>query len=170
VSLPARSSITRGIHRLSPRLCAGVCCSLLSLLTACRTTPAIPPTNLHDPGWRIERGQAVWRRSSDDAGIAGELTAATHPNGSAFLEFTKTPLTLVIASVNPASWQLNLVAENRSYQGRGNPPSRSAWLILALALIDRALPDGGEGNPPGPGLWRLENNRTGELLQGYLHP
>ena len=60
---------------------------------------------------------------SGDADLAGELTAAFHADGSVILEFTKTPLALVVVHIGPDFWQLNLVAENRSYRGRGDPPA-----------------------------------------------
>jgi hypothetical protein len=162
--------MARRVRDPSRRLFGVTALSLLSLLAACRTAPTLPPADLDQPGWRLDHGQAVWRPPSASADLAGELTCAAHPDGSAVLEFTKTPLTLVIARVTPELWQLNLLAENRVYSGRGDPPSRSAWLVLAAVMADRSLPDGWEWSAPGPGQWRLENPRTGELLRGYWHP
>jgi hypothetical protein len=150
------------------RLRVAVC--LLSLLPACRTSPALPPVDLNQPGWRIEHGQAAWRLPSGDADLAGELTAAFHADGSVILEFTKTPLALVVVHIGPELWQLNLVAENRSYSGRGDPPPRSAWLVLAGALAQRAVPGEWRWQVIAPGQWRLEHQRTGERLEGYLRP
>jgi hypothetical protein len=147
-----------------PALC------LLCLLAACRTTPAPPPIDLAQPGWRVEHGQAAWRIPSRDANLAGELTAAFHPNGSILLEFTKTPLTLVVVRIDSNSWELNLAGENRTYRGRGEPPPRSAWLVLALALSHRPIPKGWDWTMTGPGQWQLDHPRSGERLEGYLRP
>jgi hypothetical protein len=143
---------------------------LLGLLAACRTVPDLAPVDLAQPGWRTEQGQAAWRLPSGAADLAGELTAAIHPDGSIVLEFTKTPLALAVARIDPPFWELNLVADHRTYRGRGDPPPRSAWLVLALALTQRPLPDGWTWEVTGPGAWRLENPRTGERLEGYLRP
>jgi hypothetical protein len=143
---------------------------LLCLLTACRTPPAMPPVDLNQPGWRLEHGQAAWRLPSGDADLAGELTAAFHADGSVILEFTKTPLALVVVRLGPDFWQLHLVAENRSYRGRGDPPARSAWLVLAGALAQRAVPDEWRWQVTDPGHWQLEHSPTGERLEGYLRP
>ncbi len=140
------------------------------MLAACRTTPVLPPADLDQPGWMMKHGQALWRPPSGGSGLAGELTAAMRPDGSVLLEFSKTPLTLVVARITPELWELNLVAENRSLSGRGNPPSRSAWLALALALSKRALPRGWIWSVDAAGQWRLENLHTRELLRGYWLP
>jgi hypothetical protein len=142
----------------------------LGLLAACRTAPAIPPVDLSQPGWRVEYGQVAWSLPSGGANLAGELTAAFHPEGSVILEFTKTPLALVVVRLGPDFWQLNLVAEQRSYRGRGDPPPRSAWLVLARALAQRGVPDDWQWQVTAPGHWQLKNPRTGERLEGYLRP
>jgi hypothetical protein len=147
-----------------------VACGLVFLLPACRTAPAPPPVDLAQPGWRIEHGQVAWRLPSGDADLAGELTAAFHADGSVFLEFTKTPMALVVARIGPGLWQLDFPAENRSYSGRGDPPSRSAWLVLAGALDQRAIPGEWRWHVTAPGYWQLEHHRTGERLTGYLQP
>jgi hypothetical protein len=126
--------------------------------------------DLSQPGWKLVHGQAAWRFPSARADLAGELTAALHPDGSIMLEFTKTPLTLVIARLTPDAWQLLFVAEKRSYAGRGHPPARSAWLALALALSQRPLPKGWSWQQAASGEWRLENVRSGERLRGFLRP
>ncbi|MCL4179415.1 MAG: hypothetical protein KJ072_16935 [Verrucomicrobia bacterium] len=167
---PVRLLIVPDIRHGVQRALGLALCAALPLLVACRTPPAIPPVDLAQPGWRLDHGQAIWRLPAGEAELAGELTAAVHPEGSVILEFTKTPLTLVVARVDSAAWQLNLVGENRRYQGRGDPPARSVWLVLALALTERTIPKGWNWSVPGPGEWRLENPRTGELLRGYWQP
>jgi hypothetical protein len=143
---------------------------MLLLCAACRTTQPLPPVDLTQHGWVLRHGQALWRLPSTDTELAGELTSASHPDGTILLEFTKTPVTLVIARLDEQSWELNSPADNRNYRGRGQPPPRSAWLVLALALADRPPPANWEWNSSDSGDWRLTNPRTGEQIRGYWQP
>jgi hypothetical protein len=147
-----------------------IACSLLLLSAACRTSQLSSPVDLTQPGWNLRHGQAIWHLPNSDTEFAGELTSATHPNGTILLEFTKTPMTLVVARLDAQSWELNFVADNRNYRGRGQPPSRSAWLVLALALAERPLPAEWNWSGSDSGDWQLTSPKTGEQLRGYWQP
>jgi hypothetical protein len=113
-------------------------------------------------------GQAIWRSDKNAAEIAGELVVATHPDGRAFLEFTKTPLPLVVVRTSPDSWQIQFDERNRSYSGHGQPPAESGWLQVARCLAGAAPPRQCRWERFEGGRWRLENISTGEMLEGYL--
>ena len=140
------------------------------LLAGCRTAGPIPAVNLTEPGWRIQRGQAIWRREASAPDVAGELLVATHPDGRACIEFTKTPLPFLIAQVDPRGWSIRWVLEDRQYSGRGKPPKRLLWLHLPGQLRGDPADAGMRFRSIPPDRWELENLRTAERLEGYLQP
>jgi len=139
------------------------------LLAACQTAP-FPPTNLTQPGWKIQQGQAVWRAKKGAPEIAGELLLATNPDGRTAVQFTKTPFPFVIAQTTPHSWQLEIPAQNKKYSYRGKPPARISWFHLPAALKGDALPNPWFFSKPRNENWRLENRKTGETIEGFLNP
>jgi len=164
---PIPPNTATNISATSPALLA-----LLGLLCAvgCQTAPPLPPVNLKEPGWTVREGQAMWRAKRDAPEIAGEILLATHPDGRAFLQFTKTPFPFVIARAEPDSWQIEMPTRNKRYSGRGKPPGRVLWLQFLLVLSGSAPPQGWSWRAPKDGRWRFENLSTGELLQGYFTP
>src|SRR5439155_15039375 len=71
-------------------------CFLLALcVPACRMLPPLPSVNLAEPGWTVHEGQAIWRPKRDAPEIAGEILVATHQDGRALVQFTKTPFPFV---------------------------------------------------------------------------
>ncbi len=136
----------------------------------CQTIPALPSVNLGEPGWTVRQGQAVWRTRKDAPEIAGELIVAENPDGRSFLQFTKTPLPFVVAQTTANSWQIQFVPENRTFSGRGKPPSRLIWLYLPRCLAGGQPPRSWTWQKLENDGWRLENRITGESLEGYLTP
>src|SRR5437879_10323028 len=81
-----------------------VCMLTLIGLTSCGTISPLPKVSLTDPGWSVRQGQAIWRPKRGGPELAGELLVATHANGAALVQFTKTPFPLVLAQKNGDSW------------------------------------------------------------------
>jgi hypothetical protein len=135
--------------------------------TGCRTAPPLPPANLKQPGWTLHEGQAVWSAKRDAPEIAGEILVATHADGRAFVQFSKTPFPFVIARTEQDAWQIEMPARNKRSAGHCPPPTRVIWFQLSGAL---------SGQPPlkpwawqiNNNQWRLENRSTSESLQGYF--
>src|SRR5688572_11265650 len=73
---------------------------------ACHTVSPFAAANLSEPGWTVREGQAVWRPKTGAPEIAGELLLASHRNGETWLQFTKTPLPLVVARITTNRWQI----------------------------------------------------------------
>jgi hypothetical protein len=149
-------------------LWARIFCAFLPVLAGCRLVPRLPPVDLSAAGWKTYQGQAVWRTERNAPEIAGELLLATNSTGSAFVQFTKTPLPFIVAQSTASAWELHSVPDNKTYSGRGAPPVKALWLWLPVCLA---------GAPPQGSLswqrlenngWRLENRATGEFLEGYL--
>src|SRR5262245_37421976 len=146
--------------RRIPPLC------LLAFLGAagCRTAPPLAPVNLKEPGWTMHEGQAVWRPNRAAPEMAGEILVATHPNGGAFVLFTKAPFPFVIARTEANTWEIEMPTRNIRYSGRGQPPARVLWLQLPRVLTGASPPKGWSWQAPRDRHWRLENVSTGEFL------
>ena len=152
-----------GVGRI-PRLCwLGVLCA-----AGCRTAPPWPAVDLGEPGWTVREGQAIWRAKRGAPEIAGEIHIATHPNGRAFVQFTKTPFPFVIARTEADVWQIEMPARNKRYTGHGHPPARIIWFQLALVLAGSSPSKDWSWHVEKDHHWRLENLSTGESLQGYF--
>ncbi len=121
-------------------------------------------------GWQLRQGQAVWKASYRAAEVAGELTLATHPTGAASIEFAKPPVSLVVAQQTALGWRLESPTRPRVYTGRGQPPNRIVWFVLARCLQGRPAPRGWTFERPTPDAFRMRHARTGQCLEGYLGP
>jgi len=100
--------------------------------------------------------------------IAGELWLAVHPDGRSALEFSKPPMALVVAQRTPGRWTISFPAGDKTVAGRRRPPSRLLWLYLGSAQAGTPLPAGLTFELRDDGLWRLENEQSGESLMGYF--
>jgi hypothetical protein len=142
----------------------------LMLCVSCRTARLPPPADFSSPGWRVQQGQAVWKPSKSRPELAGDLLLATNVNCNYVVQFSKTPFTLAAAQVADGAWQIEFGGGRYSWSGRGAPPARFVWFQLP-----RALAASEPGRPwiftrRADGSWRLENMRTGEILEGMFFP
>jgi len=144
--------------------------SIMIGFSACRTAASLPPVNLSEPGWTVRQGQAVWRQRQATPEVAGELLVAIHRDGRTLLQFIKTPIPFLTAQTTGDTWQIRFVARDRIYSGRGMPPSRLGWLQLARCLNGISPPRPWRWQKLDERRWRLENTKTGELLEGFLTP
>jgi hypothetical protein len=147
--------------------------SLLGLLfaaIACRTAAPLPPVDLAQPGWRLRHGQVLWTARRGTPEIAGELVLATRRDGQSVAQFVKTPFPVVVAQTTATHWQIQFVPQHRTFSGPLPASSGFAWLQLAGALAGQSLPADYEFTRPDAKFWRLENHRTGEVIEGYLVP
>jgi hypothetical protein len=99
--------------------------------------------------------------------IAGDVLVANGPTGQGFVQFTKSPFPLVVGQTSGNRWQAELPAQAKRFAGIGSPPRRLMWLYLPAVLAGRPPPPGWTWNYS-DGNWRLENQRTGETLQGFF--
>ena len=134
-------------------------------LTGCRTAPPLPPADLSQPGWQVQRGQAVWQPPQGRPELAGEILIARRTDGTAFIQFTKDPFPLATAQMTADRWQIDFGAGRRSWRGRGRPPKLFLWFQLPRALHGGA-PDSPWRFSQTNESWRIENPRRGEWLEG----
>jgi len=86
------------------------------------------------------------------------------------IQFTKTPLPLVMAQTTGTNWLIRFPPRQMGFRGRRTPPARFAWLHLHSLLAGEKLSDRFQGELGPDGSWRLENTRSGETIKGYLAP
>jgi hypothetical protein len=148
---------------------AGLAFTMLFLGTGCQTVPPFPAIDLQDTAWRVQEGQAVWRSKRNAPEIAGEFLLATRNSSDIFVQFTKNPFPMVIAQASSNAWQLELPMQNKRYSGRGKPPERLVWLYLPKLINGASPPDGWKWERVEPDGWRLANQTSGELIEGFLN-
>jgi hypothetical protein len=141
----------------------------LALLCGCQTTTQSLFT-ASGPGWHIQQGQALWRPKQGMPEFGGDLVLAVNADGRALIQFDKTPLSMVFAQVTTNRWLIRFPQQQMGFSGHGLPPTRFAWLYLPAALDGEPLPLPLHFERKPDGNWRLENTRTGEIVEGYLSP
>jgi len=149
-----------------PAICLALFIALL-LAPGCRTPPPPAAINLAEAGWKVRQGQAVWR-SGPSGEIAGELLVATHPDGRSLVQFTKTPVPVVLARTWPGRWEVHYSGQP-PWDGYGPPPSRVIWLHLAKFLDGGAPPSRWKWERRDQS-WKLENPAAGESIEGFVAP
>ncbi|MFN7140965.1 MAG: hypothetical protein ACK4UN_16670 [Limisphaerales bacterium] len=142
--------------------------SLLVSTTACRTVPEFATVDFTQVGWKSKSGQAVWKVNHEAPEIAGDVLFATNQEGRVALQMTKTPFPMVVAQLQGNKWQIEFPTENRRYSGRGEPHRRLAWLHLAKALRGDPVASPWTFQRIDAESWKLENPRTGEVIEGFL--
>ena len=95
---------------------------------------------------------------------------ASDADGRCAIQFTKTPLPLVLAQTTRTNWLIEFPPRRMSFGGHRTPPTRFAWLYLHAALSGDSLPSTLRFQRKPDGGWRLENTRSGETLEGFLAP
>lgn len=140
------------------------------LFCGCATTTNQNLFTVSGPGWHVQQGQALWTPQHGAPQFGGDLVIASDNNGRALVQFDKTPLTIVTAQVTSNQWQIRYPQFGHFWKGHGSAPTQAAWLYLPAALAGKPLlkPMHFEQKPDGN--WRLENDKTGEILEGFLSP
>jgi hypothetical protein len=152
-----------------PVLWLGVLAGLM-LCAGCRTATQSPLFTASGSGWRVQEGQALWRPGRRYPELGGELVMASHEDGRCTIQFTKTPLPLVLAQTTRTNWLIASPPRRMSFAGHRAPPTRFAWLYLYAALSGDSLPSTLRFQRKPDGGWRLENTRSGETVEGFLAP
>jgi len=122
------------------------------------------------PGWRVQKGQTLWRPQRNAPEFGGDFVLAQDGHGDSFVQFDKMPLTLVCAEITATRWLIRFPQGGGAWSGRTPAPTRTIWLYLPAALAGQPLPPPLHFERRTNGGWRLDNARTGESLEGYLTP
>ncbi len=142
---------------------------VLLLFPGCRTAHE-PLFTTSGAGWSVREGQAVWRPRRQYPELAGDLVMASDKEGRSMVQFSKTPMSLVLAQTTRTNWLIEFPPRRMSFTGRGKPSTRFAWLYLQAALSSQPLPASFRFERKADGGWRLENTKSGETLEGFLAP
>jgi hypothetical protein len=136
----------------------------------CKTTTVLPPMDLSASGWTILRGQAIWKPPQNRPELAGDLIVATNANGNYFIQFSKTPFSIVTAEAQNNEWEIRFGENKYAWRGGGTPPDHFLWFQLPRAFLGENLNDGWKFERGFGNLWHLENPETGETLAGEFFP
>jgi hypothetical protein len=142
----------------------------LALCCGCRTPKESDLFTAQGPGWQVQQGQALWRPRRAMPELGGDIVMASNVDGRCVVEFTKTPLSLLVAQTSRTNWLIEFPPRRMGFMGRGSPPKHFAWLYLHAALEGDALPPAFRFQSKPGGGWRLENTRSGESVEGFLGP
>ena len=143
--------------------------AILVLSTGCQTSKK-PLFTVSGPGWCVQEGQALWRPRTQMPELGGDLVVASHEDGRCVIQFSKTPLPLVMAQTSRTNWFIQFPPQKMSFAGSGAPPARFVWLHLSAAFSGKPLPAHLAFQRKPERAWRLENSRSGETLEGFLAP
>jgi hypothetical protein len=108
--------------------------------TGCATSRPFGGVNLQEPGWTVQKGQAIWRPRAGAPELVGDLLIARHDDGRSFVQFIKVPFPSVTAWRNAAAWQIEYQPQNRRFSARSHPPVRCLMLHVAAATQAPDLP------------------------------
>jgi hypothetical protein len=141
----------------------------IPLLPGCNTISPLPVVDLAQGAWTVRQGQAVWKAGAKAPELAGELLVATTTSGRTFVQFTKTPFSLLVAQTAGTAWEARIPMQDKRFSGRGRPPKRLLWLYLPQAMAGEPLPRQFKWAQHGDS-WRLENTAEGEYIEGFFAP
>lgn len=136
------------------------CCALLT--QGCRSLAPLPPADLQAPGWTVRQGAALWTPKKSAGALAGEIVAATNPDGQGLVYFTKNPFPIVMARRSAEGWEIR-TAEGKRYARPGQPPENVLWFQLTRVLSGKPPSRGWAWEELEPGRWRLGGKRKPSL-------
>lgn len=142
----------------------------LIISSGCQTATPKKLFTVSGSGWNVRQGQAVWCPRKDAPHFGGDLILAGDGKGDAFVEFDKTPLTLVSAQITATRWLVHFPQQQKNYSGHTPAPTRVIWFYLPAALDGKSLPKPLHFERKPNGGWLLSNSSSGETVEGFLSP
>jgi hypothetical protein len=140
--------------------------ALVVLMTACRA-PKLPSFETSSGGWNVVTGQAIWTPRAGAEAVAGDYLLATHPDGRLMIDFSKGSMSIAVVRCARKAWRLEVPIQGQAFGGRGLPPARSSWLVLARDLAVQPPPPDWHFQSQQPGVLSLRCTVTGESLELY---
>lgn len=144
---------------------------LVFMLSAGCRTPQIPtPLNLEDPGWNVQRGQAIWHQRDVGSDLVVEVIFAKQDEGPFFLQVNKETLILSVVHGNLQDWEINMPMERRQLKGSGPLPAHHLWGQLASVLAGRGAAGDWTWNEMEGGGMVLDQGASGDRVEVFLEP
>ena len=137
---------------------------ILSLIGWGCSTPTLPAVDLAQPGWAVQRMEAVWTPRLGAPELTGEVTIANHATNGRLVLFSKQGLPMVSARTVTNRWTLASPLKRGAYGGRGLPPRQVPWFLLtdSKGIQTASKPWLLETTATG---WQISNPITGEKLE-----
>ena len=137
---------------------------ILSLIGWGCSTPTLPAVDLAQPGWAVQRMEAVWTPRRGAPELTGEVIIANHDTEGRLVLFSKQGLPMVTARSAANRWTLASPLKRGVYGGRGLPPRQVPWFLLTgnREIQKVSKPWTIETNSTG---WQISNPSTGEKLE-----
>jgi hypothetical protein len=128
------------------------------------STASLPAVDLAQPGWAVQRMEAVWTPRREAPELTGEVTIANHATKGCLVLFSKQGLPMVTARSAANRWTLASPLKRGVYGGRGLPPQQVPWFLLTgnreIQKVSKLWTI--ETNSTG---WQISNPSTGEKLE-----
>jgi hypothetical protein len=128
------------------------------------STATLPAIDLAQPGWTVQRIEAVWTPRLGAPELTGEVTIANHATEGRLVLFSKQGLPLVSARTVTNRWTLASPLKRGAYGGRGLPPRQVPWFLLTDSQEIQKVSKPWLVETTATG-WQISNPMTGEKLE-----
>ncbi len=145
---------------------AGLCLGLI-LQAGCRLPSHLPKFDTGQAGWSQRQYQVVWKADKKANDMVCDVVEGHHPDGRAYLEVSKPPLTLVSVRVADSQWWVEYGPRPRSGSGRVDGPIAHLWVLVATHNTNHADLKM-ETSATGVTIWKSLSR--GEQIEGVPAP
>ena len=128
------------------------------------STAMLPAVDLAQPGWAVQRLEAVWTPRLGAPELTGEVTIANHATNGRLVLFSKQGLPMVSARTVTNRWTLASPLKRGAYGGRGLPPRQVPWFLLTDSQEIQKVSKPWLVETTATG-WQISNPITGEKLE-----
>jgi len=108
------------------------------LLTGCRLPSHLPKFDTGQSDWTQREYQVVWKADKKANDMVCDVVEGHRPDGRAYLEVSKPPLTLVSVRVAGSQWWVEYGPRPRSGSGRIDGPITHLWVMVATHNTNQA--------------------------------
>ena len=137
---------------------------IFSLMGLGCSTASLPTVDLAQPGWAVQRMEAVWTPRRGAPELTGEVIIANHDTEGRLVLFSKQGLPMVTARSAANRWTLASPLKRGVYGGRGLPPRQVPWFLLTCNREIQKVSKPWTIETTSTG-WQISNPSTGEKLE-----
>jgi len=137
-------------------VCAG-------LSSGCRLPSHLPKFDTAESGWTQRQYQVVWKANKDAEEMVCDVAEGHHPDGRAYVEVSKPPLTLVSVRVAAPQWWVEYGPRPRSGSGRIGGQIPHLWVLVATQNTNQTDL---KVSRSASGVFTWESRSSGERIEG----